>query len=100
VTPKVPTEIEVDNDVSADYSVIDVYTHDRLGVLYAITRTLFEQNLDIALSKVATEAERVADVFYVRDRKSGGRLTDETRIRAVSEALTLALAEVGSGGPK
>ncbi len=102
VTPRVATEIEVDNEVSREYSVIDVYTHDRLGVLYAITRTLFQQNLDIALSKVATEADRVADVFYVRDRVTGGRLTDEARIREVSQALTLALAEVGGsgGGPK
>src|SRR6266542_2335636 len=40
VVPQVRTEIEVDNGVSADFSVIDVYTQDRLGVLYTITRTL------------------------------------------------------------
>jgi [protein-PII] uridylyltransferase len=89
VVPAVRTEIEVDNDVSADFSVIDVYTQDRLGVLYSITQTLADLGLDIHLSKIATEASRVADVFYVREQ-SGGKLTDtrvdEVRL-AVGEAL-------------
>jgi [protein-PII] uridylyltransferase len=87
VVPAVRTEIEVDNEVSADFSVIDVYTQDRLGVLYTITRTLADLHLDIHLSKVATEASRVADVFYVRE-ESGGKLTSD-RV----DEVTLALAE-------
>jgi len=89
VVPKVRTEIKVDNEVSGDFSVIDVYTQDRLGVLYTITRTLADLALDIHLSKVATEAHRVADVFYVRER-SGGKLehdrVDEVKL-ALGEAL-------------
>jgi len=89
VVPAVRTEIEVDNEVSAGFSVIDVYTQDRLGVLYSITQTLADLGLDIHLSKIATEASRVADVFYVREQ-AGGKLTDtrvdEVRL-AVGEAL-------------
>jgi [protein-PII] uridylyltransferase len=87
VVPAVRTEIEVDNDISADFSVIDVYTQDRLGVLYTITRTLADLQLDIHLSKVATEGSRVADVFYVRE-DSGGKLAAD-RV----DEVTLALAE-------
>jgi [protein-PII] uridylyltransferase len=89
VVPAVRTEIEVDNEVSTDFSVIDVYTQDRLGVLYTITQTLAHLGLDIHLSKIATEAVRVADVFYVREA-NGGKLdehrVDEVRL-AVAEAL-------------
>jgi [protein-PII] uridylyltransferase len=95
-TPDVATEIEVDNDVSEDFTVVDVYTHDRLGVLYAITRTLRELGLDIALSKVATEAERVADVFYVRDRENGAKIVDPVRLKEIEARLRAALAEVGA----
>ena len=45
--------------------------------------------LDIQLSKVATEASRVADVFYVRERgggKLGAERVDEVRL-ALGEAL-------------
>jgi [protein-PII] uridylyltransferase len=94
VVPKVRTEIKVDNEVSSDFSVIDVYTQDRLGVLYTITRTLADLALDIHLSKVATEAHRVADVFYVRER-GGGKL-DEHRVDEVRLALGEALGRLQS----
>jgi [protein-PII] uridylyltransferase len=92
VVPKVRTEIKVDNDVSGDFSVIDVYTQDRLGVLYTITRTLADLELDIHLSKVATEAHRVADVFYVRDR--AGHKLDPDRVDEVNLALGEALGRL------
>jgi [protein-PII] uridylyltransferase len=89
VIPAVRTEIEVDNQVSSDFSVVDVYTQDRIGVLYTITRTLAALALDIQLSKVATEAHRVADIFYVRE-EGGGKLTAE-RVDEVKLALAEAL---------
>ena len=92
VVPKVRTEIKVDNEVSSDFSVIDVYTQDRLGVLYTITRTLADLALDIHLSKVATEAHRVADVFYVREH-GGGKL-DHHRVDEVQLALGEALGRL------
>lgn len=92
VVPQVRTEIEVDNDVSGDFSVIDVFTQDRLGVLYTITRTLAELRLDIHLSKVATEAHRVADVFYVREA-GGGKLASE-RVDEVKLTLAEALGRL------
>jgi [protein-PII] uridylyltransferase len=96
VVPAVRTEIEVDNEVSADFSVIDVFTHDRLGVLYTITRTLADLHLDIHLSKVATEASRVADVFYVRE-EGGGKLTPD-RVDEVRLALAEALGKLQARG--
>jgi [protein-PII] uridylyltransferase len=88
VTPEVPTEVEIDNEISDDYTVIDVFTEDRLGVLYAITHTLTELGLDISLSKVATEATRVADIFYVT------KITDAARLAEIAEALRRGLAEI------
>jgi [protein-PII] uridylyltransferase len=92
VVPKVRTEVKVDNQVSNDCSVIDVYTQDRLGVLYTITRTLADLALDIHVSKVATEAHRVADVFYVREH-GGGKL-DVRRVDEVQLALGEALGRL------
>ena len=97
VVPKVRTEIKVDNEVSSDFSVIDVYTQDRLGVLYTITRTLADLELDIHLSKVATEAHRVGDVFYVRER-SGAKL-DDHRVDEVRLALGEALGQLQARAP-
>jgi [protein-PII] uridylyltransferase len=89
VTPQVVTEVQGDNDASDEYTVIDVYAQDRLGVLYTIARTLTELGLDIGLSKVATEADRACDTFYVRDK--AGRKLDADKLREVGDTLLAAL---------
>jgi [protein-PII] uridylyltransferase len=92
-SPAVRTEILVHGDASSDHTVIDVFTRDRVGLLHAIARALYDAGLSIALSKVSTEGERVADVFYVVDRKTGQKLTRERAaevergLRAAIEAL-------------
>jgi len=65
--PRLPTRIEIDNEVSADYSVIDIYAHDKVGLLYSIAATLSQLGLYIGVAKISTKVDQVADVFYVRD---------------------------------
>jgi len=90
LTPHVATEIEIDNDVSEEFTVVDVYTHDRPGVLFAITQTLTDLGLDITFSRVATEAERVADVFYL------ARVDDPAMLRRLEEKLRASLAALSA----
>jgi [protein-PII] uridylyltransferase len=90
VTPGVPTEIRIHDD-STQATIVEVFTRDRAGVLYAITHTLAELGLDISLAKVSTEGEKVADVFYVT--RGGKRLTDPSLREALVERLRVA-AEV------
>lgn len=92
-TPAVPAELKVDNGVSRDFTVVEVITEDRPGVLYAITRTLAAEGLDIHRSKIATEANRVIDVFYVRDKATGEKILDTDRVSALREALLASLPQ-------
>jgi [protein-PII] uridylyltransferase len=95
VQPKVPTEVKIDNDISADYTVIDVVTEDKVGVLYSIAHALTELGLDIFLSRVATEGNRVADTFYVAGGEPPGKLTDTARLEEIRAKLHADIAEVG-----
>lgn len=95
-SPAVATEVVVDNEASPRFTVVDVFTRDRSGVLYAIARTLHEQGLTIALSKVNTEGERVADVFYVQDA-SGGKVRDPERLGVLRAALRERLDSLHEG---
>ncbi|MEI6208354.1 MAG: [protein-PII] uridylyltransferase [Desulfuromonadales bacterium] len=65
--PRFATQVEIDNEVSEDYTVVDILTHDKIGLLYLITSTLTELGLYIGVSKISTKVDQVADVFYVRD---------------------------------
>jgi [protein-PII] uridylyltransferase len=92
VVPRVELRVSVDNEISERLTVIDVQAPDRQGVLHAITRTLSELDLSIHLSKVATEAGQVVDIFYVSDRRSGAKVTDEERLTEVRQRILSALS--------
>ncbi len=63
----VPTSITFDNEGSEIYTIIEVDTRDRPGLLYDLTRTLAESNVYIASAVIATYGEQVVDSFYVKD---------------------------------
>ena len=62
-----PHQINVDNDSSSFFTIIEVFTYDFPGLLYMITDALFRCGLDIWVAKIATKVDQVVDVFYVRD---------------------------------
>ncbi|WP_090203026.1 [protein-PII] uridylyltransferase [Yoonia litorea] len=64
---RVPTNISFDNDGSEIYTIIEVDTRDRPGLLYDLTRTLADNSVYIASAVIATYGEQVVDTFYVKD---------------------------------
>ena len=92
VTRYRPTRVVFDNSVSSRYTVADIFTYDRIGLLYDITRTLAGMGIDIALSKISTKGDQVADVFYLTDRGLG-KVTDTGRLEQVRAALLEAIGE-------
>ncbi len=86
------TRVEFDNYVSETHTVIDVRTHDRLGLLYTISKVLRELGLDIRLAKITTDVEQVVDVFYVTQR-DGGKVRDEQWMEEIRERLEAAIAQ-------
>lgn len=65
--PKFANRVEIDNEVSDEYTVVDIYAQDQVGVLYQITRTLKELGLYIGVAKISTKVDQVSDTFYVQD---------------------------------
>lgn len=64
---KVPTSITFDNEGSEIYTIIEVDTRDRPGLLFDLTRTLANANVYINSAVIATYGEQVVDSFYVKD---------------------------------
>ena len=85
-----PPKISVDNRLSDTHTVIEVKCGDRVGLLYAITRTLSALGLDIGSARVATEIDHAYDTFYVTDRE-GRRVEEPLAIGRLREALEEAL---------
>nr|WP_050769194.1 [protein-PII] uridylyltransferase [Oceanicola granulosus] len=89
---KVPTSITFDNDGSEIYTIIEVDTRDRPGLLYDLTRTLAAANVYIASAVIATYGEQVVDTFYVKDM-FGLKFRSESRRRALEAKLRDAIRQ-------
>jgi [protein-PII] uridylyltransferase len=87
----VPTSIAFDNEGSEIYTIIEVDTRDRPGLLYDLARTLSESNVYISSAVIATYGEQVVDTFYVKDMfglkfyTPSKQKTLERRLRAAIE---------------
>ncbi len=64
---RVPTSITFDNEGSEIYTIIEVDTRDRPGLLFDLTRTLANAHVYINSAVIATYGEQVVDSFYVKD---------------------------------
>jgi len=79
-------EVNVNNEWSNRFTVIEVTGLDRPGLLYELTATISKLSLNITSAHVATFGERVVDVFYVTDLL-GAKISSPTRQAAIKRAL-------------
>ena len=85
-----PTHITFDNEGSDIYTIIEVDTRDRLGLLYDLTRTLAASNIYIASAVIATFGAQVVDSFYVKDM-FGLKLHAKAKQEALERKLRAAI---------
>ena len=84
-----PAHIVINNNHSDTHTILELQAQDSLGLLYRLTRVLYEQDVDIALAKISTEGNRAIDVFYVTDA-DGRKIVKETALESIRQALLAA----------
>jgi [protein-PII] uridylyltransferase len=87
--PAVETKVTVDNRASNRFTVLDVRAQDRVGVLYAIASALHGLGIEIVLAKIATEANRAVDSFYVV--RQGTKVADAAAVEAMNDGVRSAI---------
>ena len=90
--PQEPTQIQIDNDTSERFTILEVFANDRQGLLYVVARTIFELGLSVSLAKITTSLDQVLDVFYVTDL-SGKKVTRERRLEEIRARLAESIEE-------
>ena len=85
-----PSKIVVDNHSSAMFTILEVYTTDRIGLLYTITRALHELRIPISVAKITTKNDQAADAFYIKNRQ-GDKVTDPEQVDEIQKALRFCL---------
>jgi [protein-PII] uridylyltransferase len=83
----------VDNTSSSFFTIIEVFTYDFPGLLFAVTDALYQSGLDIWVAKISTKIDQVVDVFYVRD-VDGQKIDAEQQVASIKEAILGRLPEI------
>jgi len=94
---KIEPEIRLNNELSDRFTVIEVECLDRNGLLYDLTHTISELNLDIASAHIATFGERVVDTFYVTDLV-GHKVVSKSRQTRIRKNLIEAIGRAAPPG--
>ncbi|GGB74257.1 MULTISPECIES: [protein-PII] uridylyltransferase [Henriciella] len=63
---RVIPQVEIDEAISTEYTVIDVAGRDRPGLLHDVATVLADRNISIHSAHVGSYGERVFDAFYVQ----------------------------------
>jgi [protein-PII] uridylyltransferase len=89
---RMATEISFDNEASETRTLIEIETEDQLGLLYAISQTFTELQVDIVGARIVTERGAAIDSFYVREL-GGGKIVLPERQKFIEARLRNAISQ-------
>ena len=92
---RLETQIHFDNEVSETRTLVEIQTEDHLGLLYAISQTFIELNVDIAGARIVTERGAAIDSFYVREI-DGGKIFSTERQKDIEKRLREAIVQLNA----
>lgn len=61
--------VEIDNESSDDYSLIEIFSPDRVGLLYDISDVMYRKDVNIVSARINTDAGLAHDVFYTQIKR-------------------------------
>ena len=88
----IPTVTNMTVDEVKNYSVLEVSTPDRPGLLARIGRIFVEFDVELQAAKIQTLGERVEDVFFITETNQQP-ITDPARCDAIQQAICNELDE-------
>ncbi|MEI6239962.1 MAG: [protein-PII] uridylyltransferase [Planctomycetia bacterium] len=84
--PRQPARILFDNASSEGTTILEVFAHDFIGLLYAISKALFDAGVSVRAAKIGTVLDQVVDAFHVTD-EAGRKITDPARLERLRRTL-------------
>lgn len=85
-------QVKVSFDNHERYTIIDVFSPDRLGFLYHITRKMSELGLVIHFAKISTKGDDIVDSFYVLNQS--GKKISPSDLAFIKEELINTIEQI------
>ncbi len=90
-----PSGVDVYHELSLRRTIIEIQSTDAIGLLYRISKAIFDHGFDISFARISTERNVAVDTFYIepihRDDTS-----DTEKLLSLRQALTEIVEEISS----
>jgi [protein-PII] uridylyltransferase len=84
--------VKIDNDTVSAATIIDVFSFDKVGLLFQIAKKIHELDLDVTYARTISYGIQVIGVYYVTDG-NGNKIRDRSRLEKIKEEIYRALVE-------
>lgn len=95
VNPNTRCDVEFENH--PQFTIVDIYAPDMLGLLYCITETISRIGLNISFAKIATRVDGIVDSFYLLDT-NGNKLNDPAQQDTIKREILATIQKISESG--
>ncbi len=81
-----PTKVSIETHPSGNYSIMELVTRDRPGLLHVVATGLIDCKVELISARVSTFGERVEDIFLITNRDDEP-VTDEQQLHCIEHRI-------------
>lgn len=81
-----PTRTMINNDINSGYTILEVISPDRPGLLARIGRIFMDFSIQLQNAKISTLGERVEDIFFITNSE-GNPLSDPELCKQLQDEI-------------
>jgi [protein-PII] uridylyltransferase len=89
---RLPPRVKIDEESSDHSTIVEVFAHDSLGLLYRIALAIYEAGLSVRAAKIGTYLDQVVDAFHVTDTLNS-KVIDPVKLNQLRQSLERIIAE-------
>ncbi|MCE9518394.1 MAG: [protein-PII] uridylyltransferase [Verrucomicrobia bacterium] len=90
VAGEVPQRVQLNTEISAEYTVLELQVLDRIGLLYDVFMAIGQHGLSVCHARINTEKGVAIDAIYLQD-SVGKKITDRKTLLALRETVERAV---------
>ncbi len=83
---EIPPRVDIYHELSLRKTIVEVQSTDHLGLLYQLSRAIFDNGFDITFARIATERGAALDTFYI-ESIDGTPLSDPSALEGLRAKL-------------
>ena len=82
-----PQTVDVYHEVELNKNIIEIQAIDKIGLLYFLAKSIYENGYDITFARISTERNIAVDTFYIENSRDRAGYDNTTNLLALKDSL-------------